>query len=48
MLATLKNLGVTPDFLIYHFYPQFTAEPVSTNPPAACGDSGSALIASCR
>jgi alpha-N-arabinofuranosidase len=24
MLATLKNLGVTPDFAIYHFYPQYT------------------------
>jgi alpha-N-arabinofuranosidase len=44
MLATLKNLGVTPDFLIYHFYPQFTAEPVSTNPPSACGDSDPLLL----
>jgi hypothetical protein len=25
LLATLKNLGVTPDFAIYHFYPQYTA-----------------------
>jgi hypothetical protein len=25
MLDTLKNLGVTPDFAIYHFYPQYTA-----------------------
>jgi alpha-N-arabinofuranosidase len=24
MLMTLKNLGVTPDFAIYHFYPQYT------------------------
>ena len=24
MLTTLKNLGVTPDFAIYHFYPQST------------------------
>jgi hypothetical protein len=24
MLATLKSLGVTPDFLIYHFYWQYT------------------------
>ena len=44
MLATLKNLGVTPDFLIYHFYPQYTAEPVSTSPPSACGDSDPLLL----
>lgn len=25
VLATMKNLGVTPDFLIYHFYPQYTS-----------------------
>jgi alpha-L-arabinofuranosidase len=25
MLNTLTNLGVFPDFLIYHFYPQYTA-----------------------
>ncbi len=24
LLNTLKSLGVTPDFLIYHFYPQYT------------------------
>jgi hypothetical protein len=24
MLTTLKNLGVTPDFAIYHFYPEYT------------------------
>jgi hypothetical protein len=24
MLATLKSLGVTPDFLVYHFYPEYT------------------------
>ncbi|MGP8198028.1 MAG: alpha-L-arabinofuranosidase [Limisphaerales bacterium] len=24
MLATMKSLGVTPDFLIYHFYPEYT------------------------
>jgi hypothetical protein len=24
MLATLKSLGVSPDFLIYHFYPEYT------------------------
>ncbi|MGD0815183.1 MAG: MBG domain-containing protein [Verrucomicrobiota bacterium] len=25
MLATMKSLGVTPDFLVYHFYPEDTA-----------------------
>ena len=25
MLATLKNLGITPDFVVYHFYPQFSS-----------------------
>jgi alpha-N-arabinofuranosidase len=44
VLSTLKTLGVTPDFLIYHFYPQYTAEPVSTSPPAACGDSDPLLL----
>jgi len=44
MLATLKTLGVTPDFLIYHFYPQYTAEPVSTNPPSPCADSDPLLL----
>jgi hypothetical protein len=44
MLATLKTLGVTPDFLIYHFYPQYTDEPVSTNPPATCADSDPLLL----
>jgi alpha-N-arabinofuranosidase len=44
MLTTLKKLGVTPDFLIYHFYPQYTPEPVSTNPPAACADSDPLLL----
>ncbi len=31
MLATLKSLGVTPDFLIYHLYPEYT--PVEIPPP---------------
>ncbi len=31
MLATLKSLGVTPDFLIYHLYPEST--PTETPPP---------------
>jgi len=25
VLATLKSLGTTPDFLIYHFYPQYSS-----------------------
>lgn len=36
MLATLKSLGVTPDFLIYHLYPEYTA--FETPPPAADSD----------
>ncbi len=35
MLATLKSLGVTPDFLIYHLYPEYT--PVES--PAPVNDS---------
>ena len=30
-LATLKSLGVTPDFMIYHLYPEYT--PFETPPP---------------
>ena len=30
MLATLKSLGVTPDFLIHHVYPQYTSSYPST------------------
>ncbi len=26
MLGTLKNLGVTPDFLIYHYYPEYSPQ----------------------
>ncbi|MGH7952428.1 MAG: alpha-L-arabinofuranosidase [Limisphaerales bacterium] len=26
LLTTLKNLGVTPDFAIYHFYPEYGAD----------------------
>jgi hypothetical protein len=26
MLSTMKSLGVTPDFLIYHFYPEFSPQ----------------------
>ncbi len=36
MLATLKSLGVTPDFLIYHLYPEYT--PVETPAPADDSD----------
>lgn len=35
MLSTLKSLGVTPDFLIYHLYPEYTP----TNIPVAADDS---------
>ncbi|MGD0815184.1 MAG: alpha-L-arabinofuranosidase [Verrucomicrobiota bacterium] len=35
MLATLKSLGVTPDFLIYHFYPEYTPD----ESPAPVADS---------
>ena len=34
MLATLKSLGVTPDFAIYHFYPEYTPTGVSPVPAA--------------
>jgi len=33
MLDTLKNLGVTPDFAIYHFYPQYTSTSWAPNSP---------------
>ncbi len=33
MLSTFKNLGVTPDFLIYHYYPQFTPPNWAPNSP---------------
>jgi hypothetical protein len=36
MLATLKNLGVTPDFLIDHYYPQYTA--ANSTPPSTDSD----------
>ena len=36
MLATLKSLGVTPDFLIHHVYPEYTA--ITNPPPAADSD----------
>lgn len=36
MLSTLKSVGVTPDFVIYHYYPEWT-QPV-TPPPVADSD----------
>jgi hypothetical protein len=39
LLATLKSLGVTPDFLIHHRYPEYTDK----NSPAG-GDSDSFLL----
>jgi hypothetical protein len=33
LLNTLTNLGVTPDFLIYHFYPQWTSTSWRPNVP---------------
>jgi hypothetical protein len=33
MLTTLKNLGVTPDFLIDHYYPQYTPPNWAPNSP---------------
>jgi len=34
MLTTLNNLGVTPDFAIYHFYPEYTPTGVTPVPAA--------------
>ncbi len=36
MLTTLKNLGVTPDFLVHHVYPQYT--PSGGTPPVNDSD----------
>jgi alpha-L-arabinofuranosidase len=33
MLTTLKNSGVTPDFAIYHFYPEYTPTNWAPNSP---------------
>lgn len=33
VLFTMKNLGVLPDFLIYHFYPQYTPTTWAPNSP---------------
>jgi alpha-L-arabinofuranosidase len=37
LLTTLKNLGVTPDFAVYHVYPQYT-DPGVVPVPAADSD----------
>jgi hypothetical protein len=42
MLNTLKTLGVTPDFLIYHFYPEYT--PPTTSGTAPANDSDALLM----
>lgn len=42
LLTTLKNLGVTPDFLVHHHYPQWT----DPNNVAASPDNDSALLQS--
>lgn len=38
MLSTLKNEGITPDFVIYHFYPQYTATDGSWRPNSTDSD----------
>ncbi|HXC99547.1 MAG TPA: alpha-L-arabinofuranosidase, partial [Verrucomicrobiae bacterium] len=38
MLTTLSNLGVLPDFLIYHYYPQYTPTPWSFPSPSPDSD----------
>jgi hypothetical protein len=42
MLTTLSNLGVLPDFLIYHYYPEYTPTPWS--PPSPSPDSDPLLL----
>ena len=42
MLTTLSNLGVVPDFLIYHFYWQYT--PYGWTPTAGSPDSDALLL----
>jgi hypothetical protein len=44
MLATLKNLGVVPDFLVYHFYPENTP----TGSPQPANDSDALLLQAAR
>jgi alpha-N-arabinofuranosidase len=38
MLATLKSLGAQPDFLIYHYYAQFSDKPWVAPSPSADSD----------
>jgi alpha-N-arabinofuranosidase len=38
LLTTLKNIGVTPDFAIYHYYPEYTQPPPPNPPPIADSD----------
>jgi len=42
VLATLKSLGVTPDFLVHHVYPEWT----DPNNPATSSDNDARLLAS--
>lgn len=42
MLATLKSLNVTPDFLVHHHYPQYT----DANNPAGSSDNDLTLLQS--
>ncbi len=42
MLATLKSMNVTPDFLIHHFYPEYT----DPNNPANSSDNDLSLLQS--
>ena len=42
LLTTLKNLGVTPDFLVHHHYPQWT----DPNNPAQSPDNDATLLQS--
>ena len=42
MLATLKSLGVTPDFLVDHVYPQYT--PTATPPAVPPANDSDALV----
>ena len=42
LLTTLKNLGVTPDFLVHHHYPQYT----DGNNPAGSSDNDLTLLQS--
>ena len=42
LLTTLKNLGVTPDYLIHHHYPQWT----DPNNPSASPDNDTNLLQS--